>query len=63
MELGRNKFGKGTLHEKYPYSEFFWSVFYCIRRDTEYSIRMRENTDQKATNTESFYAVIQCLKR
>ena len=40
--------------KKYPYSEFLWSVFSCIR--TEYgeiqsislnSVRMRENTEQE----------------
>ena len=48
-----------ALREKYPYSEFFWSVFSRIR--TEYrlirnispnSVWMRENTDQKTPNTE-----------
>ena len=41
-----------TLHEKCPYSEFFWSVFSRIwseygERISLYSVRMRENTDQK----------------
>ena len=45
---------KWTLREKCPYSEFFWSVFshICteygeILRVSPYSVRMRENTDQK----------------
>ena len=43
-----------TLREKCPYSEFFWSVFshICteygeILRVSPYSVRIRENTDQK----------------
>ena len=39
---------------KCPYSEFFWSIFSCIwtesgeiRNISPYSLRMRENTDQK----------------
>ena len=45
---------KLTLCEKWPYSELFWSVFSRIRteygeilRICPYSVRMRENTDQK----------------
>ena len=41
------------MHEKFPYLELFWSVFFRIRTDYEetlrtspYSIWMRENTDQ-----------------
>ena len=30
------------MHEKCPYSEFFWSVFSGIR-----TVQMRENMDQK----------------
>ena len=33
-----------ALRKKYPYSELFWSAFSRIR--TEYSVEMRENTDQ-----------------
>ena len=43
-----------TLREKYPYSEFFWFVFSSIRTEyretrniSQYSVLMRENTDQK----------------
>ena len=43
-----------SLREKCPYSEFFWSVFSCIRTEygerqsiSPYSVRMRENMDQK----------------
>ena len=39
---------------KFPYSEFFWSTFFCIRTEygdlqskSLYSVQMRENTDQK----------------
>ena len=34
-----------SLHENCPYSEFLWPLFSCIW--TEYSVQMRENTDQK----------------
>ena len=33
-----------SLRKKWPYSELFWSVF--SRIGTEYSVRIRENTDQ-----------------
>ena len=43
-----------TLREVCPYSEFLWSVFSRIRIEYEeilcispYSVRMRENADQK----------------
>ena len=43
-----------TLREKCPCLEFFWSVFSPIRteygeilRISQYSVGMRENTDQK----------------
>ena len=42
------------MHEKCPYSKYFWSTFSRIWTDYEeilrissYSVRMRENTDQK----------------
>ena len=42
------------LHEKYPYSEFFWSIFPRILnqyreilRVSPYSVRMLENANQK----------------
>ena len=45
---------KITLREKCPYSEFLWSAFSHIRveygetlRISPFSVRMRENTDQK----------------
>ena len=42
-----------TLRKKRTYSEFFWSVFrriwteYLDLLKSPYSVRMRENTDQK----------------
>ena len=49
-----NKYKKIALRKKYLFSEFFWSVFSCIRteygnilRISPYSVRMQENTDQK----------------
>ena len=45
---------KKALREKYPYSEFFLSVFFRIwteygeiRGISPYSVWMQENTDQK----------------
>ena len=45
---------KLTLHKKCPYSGLFWSVFFRIwteygeiRSIFRYSVRMRENVDQK----------------
>ena len=42
------------LREKCPYSEFYWSIFSHIPTEygeilhiSPYSVRMRENTDQK----------------
>ena len=42
-----------SLRKKYPYSELFWSVFSRIlteygdiRSISQYSVQMRENTDQ-----------------
>ena len=52
MEIALN--GSNALCEKCPYSVFFWSVFSCIRTKygeiqsiSPYSVRLRENTDQK----------------
>ena len=43
--------GKIALRKKSPYSEFFWSVFSCIRIEIyEVSLRIQSkcgNTDQK----------------
>ena len=54
VRLDHSGFLKITLHEKRPYSEFFWSVFSRIQteyggtvRISPYSVRARENTDQK----------------
>ena len=49
--------GEFLSPEKCPYSEFFWSVFSHIRSISPYSIRMRENTGQKISNTNTFHAV------
>ena len=53
-----------TLRKKFPYSEFFWSVFFRIRTEygeklgiSPHSVRMWKNTDQKTPNTDTFYAV------
>ena len=44
-------YGKQALREKCPNTEFFLVRIFphadWIRRDTSYSVRMRENTDQK----------------
>ena len=61
-----DKYSRTTaLHEMCPYSEFLWSIFSRIRTEYEdilrispYSIRMRENTDQKTPNTNTFQAVL-----
>ena len=52
---------KNLLLEKGTYSEFFWSVFSRIRAEwgdlqskSPYSVRMRENTDQKNFEYEPF---------
>ena len=49
-------------YEKCPYSEFFWSVFsrigteyWEILRISRYSVRMRENTDQKKFRIRTLY--------
>ena len=37
-----------SLREKCPYTEFFWSIFFCIRLcKSPYSVRIQENADQK----------------
>ena len=53
-----------SLREKCSYLEFFWSVFSHIRteygeilRVSPYSIRMRENTDQKNSEYGHFWPV------
>ena len=50
-----------TLREKWAYSEFFWSLFSLIwtkygelRSISLYSVRMRENTDQKNSEYRHF---------
>ena len=46
-----------SLRKKCSYSGFFWSVFSRIGSIFPYSGRMRENTDQKTPNTDTFHAV------
>ena len=53
-EKSRSLFRRGTLRQKCPYSEFFWSVFSRIQTEygelrsiSPYSVQMWENTDQK----------------
>ena len=45
---------KPSLREKCPNTDFFWSVFSCIRteygdllRNSPYLVRIQKNTDQK----------------
>ena len=44
------------MREKCFYSDFFLSVFLRIRTELR-SAQMRENTDQKTPNTDTFHAV------
>ena len=51
----------GSLREKCPYSEFFWSIFSLIRteygeilRISPYSVRMWENTGMKKSECGHF---------
>ena len=57
-----NTFAKKSLHEKWPYSAFFWSIFSRIwteyleiRSISPYLVRMRENTNQKNSKYDSFW--------
>ena len=43
-----------TLREKCPYSELFWFVFFRIQSISQYSVRMRENTDQNNSEYRHF---------
>ena len=43
-----------TLREKCPYSELFWFVFSRIRSISQYSVPMRENTDQNNSEYRHF---------
>ena len=52
-----------TLYEKCPNTEFFWSVFSRIwteygdlLRKSPYSVRIRENTDQKKLRSWTFFS-------
>ena len=55
---------KRALRKKCPFLELFWSVFSRIRAEygealclSPYSVQMRENTDQKNSDTDTFQAV------
>ena len=68
LDLNRNDF-VSVENEKYPYLEFFWSVFSRIRTEygdllckSEYSVQGRENTDQKTPNAGTFHVVITVTK-
>ena len=57
-----------SLPKKCRWSEFFWSVFSCIRtvyenlpRKPPYSFRMRENTDQKNAKYRQVSRSVQCF--
>ena len=57
-----------TPSKKCPYSEFFWSVFFRIYTEYEdllfkypYSVRMRENTDQKNSQYGHFPVIVICV--
>ena len=47
-----------SLHQKCPYSELFWSVFFCIWSISPYSVRMRKIRTKITPNTDTFYAVV-----
>ena len=54
-----------TQHQKCPYLEFFWFVFFRISNEfgnllckSHFSVRMHRNKDQKTRNTKTFYALI-----
>ena len=58
-----------TLRKKYPYLQFFWSVFSRIRTDngdlkskTLYSVRMQENACQKNSKLFLRNARVQCVQ-
>ena len=64
-EIREYIFNKFPLCEKCPYSEFFWSVFSLIRTEYgeirsifPYSVRMRENTDQKNSKYGHFSRIV-----
>ena len=54
-----------SLGKECPYLGFFWFAFFRICANyreilniSPYSDRMRDNMDQKTTNTDTFYTVI-----
>ena len=46
-----------ALHERFPYSEFFWSVFSRIRFEYEEILCIRKILTRKSLNTDTFYTV------
>ena len=48
---------KETLREKCPYSEFFWSVFSCIRTEYGKILPKAGKYGPKKQNMDAFYAV------
>ena len=58
-----------SMRKKCQYLEFFWSTFSRIRNvfgnlscKSPFVIRMRENTDKKTPNTDTFYAVFNAFQ-
>ena len=61
-------FANGKLRKKCPYLEFFCSVFSLIQTEygeirhvSRYSVRMRENTDQKNSEYRHFLRSRKCF--
>ena len=46
-----------TLHERFPYAEFFWFVFSRIRFEYEEILCIRKILTRKSLNTDAFYTV------
>ena len=62
LQVTTSQYSSPSLRGKLPYSEFFWSVFSRIQieygellRIFSYSVRMRENTDQKNSEYGHFW--------
>ena len=62
LRVTASQYSSPSLRGKFPYSEFFWSVFSRIQieygdllRIFSYSVRMRENTDQKNSEYGHFW--------
>ena len=57
------------LRKTFPYSEFFWSVFFRIRTEYKdlqskapYSVQMQETRDQKNSGNRNFLRSVYCSK-